>query len=140
MSQAQPRSSDPKRKRLSLSRAPSVLLVDANVQLRQALHLFLERQGFDVLPAISGTSALAVVRAHPWPVRVLVVDLDLPDMNGFEVAERVAREAGPVPTVFTSATILRSAVPAWVFDAGHAFLEKPFTLEQLEAAVRKAAG
>lgn len=73
----------------STSRRPSILVVDDHAGFRASARLLLESQGFSVVgEAGDGASALAEVeRLQP---AVVLLDVQLPDIDGFEVAERIA--------------------------------------------------
>jgi DNA-binding NarL/FixJ family response regulator len=81
---------------------PTVVIVDDHPGFRSAARALLEAEGFDVVgEADDGQSALAAIgQLRP---RVVLLDVQLPDIDGFEVAERLAREADP-PTVVLIST------------------------------------
>ena len=69
-----------------------VLVVDDNRDAADILALGLERRGFEARVAYDGESALSVIeRDDP---HVALLDIDLPDMNGFEIARQVRRDRG----------------------------------------------
>jgi DNA-binding NarL/FixJ family response regulator len=78
-----------------------VLIVDDNPGFRRAARQLLERHGFVVVAeADTGISGIAKAREHrPDLVRL---DVQLPDVDGFEVAERLARLDVPVEVILTS--------------------------------------
>ena len=79
----------------------SVLIVDDHAEFRRVAHMMLEAAGFDVVgEAADGQSALAeAARLRPGMV---LLDIQLPDIDGFEVADRLARGADPPAVVLTS--------------------------------------
>jgi DNA-binding NarL/FixJ family response regulator len=78
-----------------------VLIVDDNPGFRRAARQLLERHGFVVVAeADTGISGIAKAREHR-PDLVLL-DVQLPDVDGFEVAERLARLDVPVEVILTS--------------------------------------
>jgi DNA-binding NarL/FixJ family response regulator len=101
---------------------PSVLIVDDHAAFRGAARALLEADGFPVVGEVAdGASAVSAVQAlRP---DVVLLDIQLPDLNGFEVAERL-EEAGARPAVvFVStrdASAFRSRLesnPSWRFIA-----------------------
>jgi len=79
----------------------SVLIVDDHEEFRRRARALLEAEGFDVVgEAVDGESAL-VETARLRPSLVLL-DIQLPDMDGFEVAAQLARRADPPAVVVTS--------------------------------------
>jgi DNA-binding NarL/FixJ family response regulator len=79
----------------------SVLIVDDHPSFRAAARRLLELEGYDVIgEAGDGTSALVAARSlHP---DVILLDVQLPDMDGFEVAARLHAEGGGASVVLTS--------------------------------------
>jgi DNA-binding NarL/FixJ family response regulator len=100
----------------------SVLIVDDHAGFRSAARALLEDAGFDVVgEAADGASALtAALQLRP---DVVLLDIQLPDVNGFEVAERLADDRLPASVVFVSsrgASAFRwrlAANPKWRFVA-----------------------
>jgi signal transduction histidine kinase len=113
-----------------------VLVVDdqeANVRLMGSI---LSAAGFDVMPALSGEQALKRVRAKQPDA--IMLDMRMPDMDGFEVLERLKHdpELADVPVVFVTAAHEREYV-VQALEAGAAdYIGKPFVAEELVARVR----
>jgi len=80
---------------------PTVVIVDDHAGFRSSARAVLEAEGFDVVgEADDGESALATIgRLRP---RVVLLDIQLPDIDGFEVAERLAGEADSPAVVLIS--------------------------------------
>jgi DNA-binding NarL/FixJ family response regulator len=101
---------------------PSVLIVDDHAAFRVAARAVLEADGYRIVgEAADGASALAAVRAlHP---DVVLLDVQLPDLNGFEVARQFDRGDGAPAVVFVSSRAVSAlrqrlaANPAWRFIA-----------------------
>jgi CheY-like chemotaxis protein len=89
---------------------PSVLIVDDHEDFRTSARALLELQGFDVVAAVEdGRAALeAVERLRP---DLVLLDIQLPGMDGFEVAERLAATE-PAPRVVLVSSRRRSAYEA----------------------------
>lgn len=112
----------------------TILLVEDDVSLRKAIRGVLERAGYAVVDAGSGIHALQLARALPDGIALLVTDLDLPGMAGWEVADALAGLRPQVETLFISGNVhalmraherrpLSTAYLAKPFDAS-VFLEK----------------
>lgn len=86
---------------LSYVLTPTLLIVDDHEGLRSFARTLLGAEGFDVIgEAADGESALAAVQAlHP---DVVLLDIGLPDIDGFEVAQRLAQSPGAPSLVLTS--------------------------------------
>jgi DNA-binding NarL/FixJ family response regulator len=80
---------------------PTVVIVDDHPGFRSAAKVLLEAEGFDVIgEAADGMSALTVIDVlHP---RVVLLDIQLPDTDGFEIAERLAGAVDPPAVVLVS--------------------------------------
>ena len=111
-----------------------ILIVDDEPDIRSALAGYFSRTGHDVLRAETGEEAVTLVRnEHP---AVVLLDLFLPDISGFEVLERT-REERPVIIMITGHGDIPAAVHA--MEAGaEGFLTKPVELAHLGAVVDRA--
>src|SRR5262249_1276814 len=80
---------------------PTVVIVDDHDGFRSSVRALLEAEGFEVVgEAGDGVSALAAVdRLHP---SIVLLDIQLPDIDGFEVAERLAQAGDPPVGVLVS--------------------------------------
>jgi two-component system, OmpR family, KDP operon response regulator KdpE len=113
-----------------------VLLVDDDATLRQTLGIGLRAAGHEVLVAGDGRTALQ--SADEDRPDVIVLDLGLPDLSGFDVLRRV-RAWSTVPVVVLSARA-ESAEKVEALDLGaDDYVTKPFGMEELLARVRAAA-
>ena len=111
-----------------------ILIVDDEPDVTSAFGRYLERAGHDVLSAGTGAEAVAMVESER-PALVLL-DLKLPDITGFEVLERT-REHRPVVIMVTGHGDVALAVQAMQAGA-EGFLTKPVDLMHLGAAVDRA--
>ena len=111
-----------------------ILIVDDEPDLTSAFGRYFERTGHDVLRAATGEEAVAMVQAeHP---ALMLLDLKLPDITGFEVLERT-REHRPVVIMVTGHGDVALAVQAMQAGA-EGFLTKPVELAHLGAVVDRA--
>lgn len=120
---------------MSTRSLPLILVVDDESKIRRLLTKELEANGFDVVCAGDGEQALEVfAQSDPSPDLVLM-DVMMPGMDGFECAERLSKLAN-VPIIFLSARNepyfkLRG------FDSGaDDYITKPFLTEELIARIR----
>jgi PAS domain S-box-containing protein len=119
-----------------IDRAPRVLVVDDTEGNRYATSRLLRSAGFDVHESASGVEALEAVRDHP---DLIVLDVNLPDMTGFEVVERMRRspEFASIPVLHLSASFTSNADRARGLDQGaDAFLTHPIDPTVFVATVR----
>lgn len=106
-----------------------VLLVDDEKDVLALLHAFVERMGYESLLAHNGAEALEVLRTEQ--ADVMLTDIEMPFMDGWELASRV-REAYPeIRIVGTSGT----EKPPSGESPLDAFVRKPFNLDEFRKAI-----
>jgi two-component system, OmpR family, KDP operon response regulator KdpE len=112
-----------------------VLVVDDEPSILRAIRLNLERHGYQVSTAETGEQALE--HAARQPVDLILVDIGLPDLDGFEVIRQVrARTSTPI-VVLSVREAERDKVRALDLGADD-YLTKPFGVEELLARIRVA--
>jgi len=119
-----------------LLRTARVLVVEDEPDLRDIARIVLEEDGFEVATASDGR--LGLERVLTWKPDVLLLDMGLPIMSGEELVAAMRAEMVDPPVV-----IVMSAAGTIVERAARlgamACVAKPFDLDELSAAVRKAA-
>jgi len=111
-----------------------ILVVDDEPNIVDVISMALRYEGFEVDAAGSGAEALAKVRdTRP---HVLLLDVMLPDMEGFEVAKRLGAEHAHVPIIFLTARDATEDRVRGLTVGGDDYVTKPFSLEELVARVR----
>jgi two-component system response regulator MprA len=111
-----------------------ILVVDDDRSVREALRRALMLGGYEVRSADGGRGALAETLGYPPDA--IVLDVNMPDVNGLEVCERLRNQGNRVPILMLTA---RDAVADRIegLDAGaDDYLVKPFDVEELKARVR----
>jgi signal transduction histidine kinase/CheY-like chemotaxis protein len=122
-----------------------VLVVDDDAENLTVFTLMLQHLGMRPHIADGGQSGLAAARAAREagrPFRVILLDVRMPDLNGFQVAEQLLREAGeprPAIALITSATQRGDADRCRALGLS-AYLSKPITLSELRAALQGLLG
>jgi two-component system OmpR family response regulator len=111
-----------------------LLVVDDEPFLRDAVAASLRFLGFEVTTADSGTGALRLARSHPFDL--VVMDVMLPDTDGFEVVRRLRGEGSRVPVIFLTARDTQDDKVTGLTLGGDDYLTKPFGLEELAARIR----
>ncbi len=115
--------------------AETILVVDDEPQIRRFLRTSLAAHGYDVLEAVDGAEALRqATTGHP---DLIVLDLGLPDMEGFDVLKKV-REFSRVP-VFILSVRSREGEKVKALDLGaDDYITKPFGMAEFIARIRGA--
>ena len=111
-----------------------ILMVEDDAALARSIAALLRAGGHAVDHSASGEEALTLVSGEPYAL--LILDVGLPDIDGFTVLERLRRRGGKVPVLMLTA---RDALDDRVrgLDLGaDDYLRKPFEPEELEARVR----
>jgi CheY-like chemotaxis protein len=114
----------------------SILIVDDNAANRDLLSRQLGRQGHDVTTAEDGRQALELMRANPFDL--LLLDIMMPEMDGYEVLEHLKSDATleDVPVVVISALEEMESVAQCIRMGAEDYLLKPFNPVLLEARIR----
>jgi CheY-like chemotaxis protein len=108
----------------------TVLVVDDDDDVRSIMARQLEQTGYHVLTARDGVEALTLVKQSGIEVDLVICDLLMPRLDGYELAARLARLANAPEVIFMSA--FRSDI-----ELQHPVLTKPFLLTDLTAAAER---
>ena len=111
-----------------------LLVVDDEPFLRDAVAASLTFLGFQVSTADTGTEALRLARERPFDLAVL--DVMLPDTDGFEVVRRLRRDGSRLPVIFLTAKDTQDDKVTGLTLGGDDYMTKPFGLEELAARIR----
>ena len=116
---------------------PRVLVVDDEEHITELVAMGLSYNGFDVDRVASGRAALAAVEAHR--PALIVLDVMLPDLDGFEVARRLRQMEGAgtrVPVIFLTARDSTQDKVDGLRLGSDDYVTKPFSIEELIARIR----
>jgi len=111
-----------------------VLVVDDEPSIVDVVSMALRYHGFSVAAAATGNEALSQVRE--FRPHVMVLDVMLPDMEGFDVARRLTAEHAGVPILFLTARDATEDKIRGLTTGGDDYVTKPFSLEELIARLR----
>ncbi|RSN30597.1 DNA-binding response regulator [Amycolatopsis sp. WAC 01416] len=120
-------------------RAERLLVVDDEATVRELLSATLRFAGFHVTSVSTGAEAVA--SADGEPPDLVLLDVMLPDMDGFEVVRRLRRQrsagrGGPVPVLFLTARDRQADKVTGLSLGADDYVTKPFDLEELIARIR----
>jgi DNA-binding response OmpR family regulator len=113
---------------------PALLLVDDDPTLLSVLSRRMAREGYEVVSASSGPQALRLLEQR-WPA-LLIIDLMMPGMDGFELAARVKRIAD-LPIIVLSAVDASEAKVRALESYAEDYVTKPFDPDELVARVQR---
>jgi two-component system, OmpR family, response regulator len=111
-----------------------ILVVDDEPNIVDVIAMALRYQGFDVATAANGSDAVSQVNGYR--PHLMLLDVMLPDMDGFEVAERLGAQRAGVPIIFLTARDSTEDKIRGLTTGGDDYVTKPFSLEELVARIR----
>ncbi|MFC4857812.1 response regulator transcription factor [Actinophytocola glycyrrhizae] len=119
----------------TLTTASTLLLVEDDARIREALGLALTDEGYQVVEAATGEEALALLAAGGSEPDVVLLDLMLPGMDGLVVCERI-RERSDLPVIMVTARTGPNEVIAGLEAGADDYVTKPVDAGELSARIR----
>lgn len=120
---------------MSGEKKPSILLVEDEQNLHEALRLNLELEGYDVTSAFDGAAALNALQSEYFDL--IVMDVMLPEMDGINVIETIRLSNNEVPILILSAKNSSADRVLGLKKGADDYLTKPFNLEELLLRLQK---
>lgn len=120
--------------------ARTVLLVEDDEQVRGFIRGLLVHDGFRVLEAAAGAEGLRLAEEHGGEVDLLISDMLLPEMSGFDVAKTLLERDPKIKILFITGYVEGDIVQKCIGELGASFLDKPFQPHVLLNRVREAVG
>ena len=117
--------------------AGTVLVVEDDEQLRRLTHRALDAQGYTVLIADRGGTALDIARRHKGEIDLLLTDVIMPDTNGRKLAETIQAARPGMRVLYMSGYPDGAIASHGMLEPGVAYLAKPFTTEAITRRVRE---
>jgi CheY-like chemotaxis protein len=117
------------------SSGTSILLVEDDELLRELLCDALRSEGYVVLAAETPTDAIELLQGYPGEVDLLLTDVMMPEMLGTALAKKARAIRPQVPVLYISGYVDQPTVAE--LRRGSAFLQKPFSTEQLVATIQR---
>ena len=123
----------------TMTKASEILTVDDDPDHGMILTDLLEREGYQVEIAQTGTEALHRVKSHHFDA--IILDVGLPDRDGIMVLQDIVECDEKVPVILVTAfdSLERTVGPLDLQEA-FAYLTKPYNREELKATIRRAIG
>jgi CheY-like chemotaxis protein len=113
-----------------------VLIADDDPDVRMLVTTTLGRQGYQLIEACDGNEALKLIREQSPGLALL--DIDMPGLDGVEVAEQLRVDGSDTPHIFVTAHTKRRDLDRALATGPVGYLAKPFPLEKLREQVRSA--
>ncbi len=132
-------SSDPSAPRPASPQRQFVLVVDDHPPVLEAVQFMLEHYGYSVLRAASGSEAVQICTRRPGEVLVVVTDMMMPQMDGLATIQALRALDPSLRFVGISGSVDRIRIREFSAVGLVALLQKPFSVEELVKAVRRAA-
>jgi DNA-binding response OmpR family regulator len=112
-----------------------ILLVEDDIMLNEMITEYITSTGHVIISAKTGMESLAILEKEKFDL--LILDINLPDIDGFEILERLHEQKRMVPTIYISALIDIEEISR-AFDLGcFDYLKKPFHLKELTLRINK---
>jgi two-component system alkaline phosphatase synthesis response regulator PhoP len=118
-----------------MSNKPSILLVEDEENLHEALKLNLELEGYEITSSFTGSEALQKIQSEYFDL--IILDVMLPDVDGISITETIRVQNNQVPILILSAKNTSSDRVLGLKKGADDYLTKPFNLEELLLRVMK---
>ncbi len=115
----------------------TILFVEDDDLVRKLNLKILTQLGYEVIHAENGKSAIEVAEAFEGEIALLITDVIMPEMNGEELASRIAQIKPGIKVLFTSGYTEDVISPYGVLDEGIHFIGKPYKPQQLAEKIRE---
>ncbi len=116
----------------------TILLVEDEPMILKMTTQMLVGQGYHVLTAASPWEAIRLAKEHAGSIDLLITDVIMPETNGLDLAKRLLTISPNIKRLFMSGYTANVIEPHGVLDEGVHFIQKPFNMKDLAAAVREA--
>ena len=121
---------------IMLSSNETILLVDDEDSLRRMLCDFLQSIGYTVLSACNGKEALKITESHKGQIHILLTDIVMPGMDGFELARRIKGSHPEIKLIFMSGHIKPTDTHK-MMRINNNLIDKPINLHSLSVKIRE---
>ena len=115
-----------------------ILVVEDELETEEMLHVYFEFCGYEVLSTAWGQDVLEMCRENPPDV--IILDVQLPDMDGYEVYQALGstQQTSHIPVIFLTKLVDDDLKATSRAMGALDYITKPFDLEELERRVRDA--
>jgi signal transduction histidine kinase/ActR/RegA family two-component response regulator len=120
----------------SLEGKERILVVEDDDAVRRMTHEFLKIRGYTVIEARSAADAIQWMESHDGNIDLVLTDVVMPGMKGRELVERLTEMHASLKVLYMSAYTEDDAINIGILSPGTAFIEKPFSPDELASKVR----
>ncbi|HEY5895414.1 MAG TPA: response regulator [Chthoniobacterales bacterium] len=120
------------------AQSKTIMIVDDEMDVRAVAASILRRSGYQIVEMANGIEALEYLRTHPSEVELILLDMNMPKLNGIETLRGMARLGCTMPVIICSGYITDTATLTAEYNGQTVdTLQKPFLLKNLVAAVNQ---
>jgi PAS domain S-box-containing protein len=123
--------------KIPLTGNETILLVDDDNLVRELMKTVLERQGYHILVAEDGVSAIEMYRKYSEKINLLLTDVVMPNMNGKELYAEILKENKTLKVVFMSGYTENVVLYQGMLKENENFIQKPFQISALVNIIQK---
>ena len=113
----------------------TILLADDEEMVLDIGVQMLKRLGFNVIPVESGRKAIEIFKEKKDSIDVIILDIVMPDLGGAEVVDAI-RDIDPNTKIMLSSGYGRDRKITDIMQNCHAFIQKPFSMQELSASLQ----
>ncbi len=124
----------------ALGGTETVLLVEDEESVRQLVRETLAAKGYKVLEAENGEAGMAAAADHDGQIDLVITDVVMPGMGGRELVKNLLQIRPEARVLYLSGYTEDAIVSEGTIESGAAFLQKPFTLQNLSRKIREVLG
>jgi len=115
----------------------AILLVEDSEPVRTLIQKGLTQKGYDVISEPDGSHALARAKEYGERIKLIITDVEMPDMNGRELARRLSSIVPNANVLYISGYADDAILHHGMLESNAVFLQKPFKQDELERKVRE---
>jgi len=115
----------------------TILLVEDEPNILRMTRMMLEKKGYSVLSAATPVEAIEMARNHTDKIHLLMSDVVMPEINGRDLAGKITELYPDIRLLFMSGYTADVIAHQGVLDDGVAFIQKPFSMEDMTEKVRE---
>jgi two-component system, cell cycle sensor histidine kinase and response regulator CckA len=115
----------------------TILIVEDEVTILEMLESMLESMNYKVITAASPGRAMEMARSHAGRIHLVITDVVMPEMNGRDLAEKLSALYPDINILFMSGYTANVIAHQGVLDDGVAFIQKPFSMDDLAKKVQE---